>query len=486
MGSNDVATLSGAFAPIASEQVITDGLEIEGDVPADLNGLYVRNGPNRRFEAPGRYHWFDGDGMLHAVRFERGRVEYRNRWVMTDGLHEEVAAGQALWQGIKDPPRRRQPGSAVTAPMKNTSNTDVKYFGGSLISMWYLGGDVYRCDPHDLRTLGKLGTDPRLVGVPISAHSRVDERTGELMFFAYGSTPPYMWYGVLDRHGALQTLMPVPLPGPRLPHDMAITPHYSVLHDLPLFQDADALAAGRHKLKFHADMPARFGVVPRHGSSGQIRWFEAEPTYLYHVSNAWEEDDGRGGTEIVMTGTPFRIPRDAQGRLDADAVPRLTANLVHDFSFHEWRFNLRTGQTRERVLDDIVNSEFPVINSWLQGHKTRYSWHTLMGPAYRPEEPRFCGIVRYDLLRGNCTSYHEGPNRWWSEAPFAPRDGSQTEDDGYLVGFVWDGDAQKSKVVVLDAADIAAGPLCRITLPQRVPNGFHATWVSAERLRRGY
>ncbi len=486
MGSNDVPTLSGAFAPVDRETVVTDALEIEGEVPADLNGLYVRNGPNRRFEAPGRYHWFDGDGMLHAVRFDRGRVEYRNRWVMTDGLQEEVAAGQALWQGIKDPPRRSQPGSAPTAPMKNTSNTDVKYFGGSLISMWYLGGDVYRCDPHDLRTLGKLSPDLRLAGVPISAHSRVDERTGELMFFAYGSTPPYMWYGVLDRHGDLKTFIPVPLPGPRLPHDMAITPNHSVLHDLPLFQDAEALAAGRHKLRFHADMPARFGVVPRHGSSEQIRWFEADPTYLYHVSNAWEEDDGRGGIEIVMTGTPFRIPRDAQGRLDADAVPRLTAQLVHDFTFHEWRFNLRTGQTRERVLDDIVNSEFPVINSWLQGHKTRYSWHTLMGPSQRPEEPRFCGIVRHDLLRGTCTGYHEGPNRWWSEAPFAPRDGWQAEDDGYLVGFVWDGDAQKSKVVVMDAADIAAGPLCRITLPQRVPNGFHATWVSAERLRRGY
>ena len=56
----------------------------------------------------------------------------------------------------------------------------------------------------------------------------------------------------------------------------------------------------------------------------------------------------------------------------------------------------------------------------------------------------------------------------------------------YLVSFFWDGDAQRSKVVVMDAADIAAGPLCRIALPHRVPNGFHATWVSAERLRRGY
>ena len=373
--------------------------------------------------------------------------------------------------------------------MMNTSNTNVKYFGGSLISMWYLGGDVYRCDPHDLRTLGKLSTDPRMAGVPISARSRVDERTGELIFFAFGSTPPYMRYGALDRHGKLKSFIPVPLPGPRLPHDMC---DHAALQRVARSAAVSARrCAGRRPPQAqvpcrHADMPARFGVVSRHGSTEQIRWFEADPTYLYHVSNAWEEADGRGGTEIVMTGTPFRIPRDARGHLDADVVPRLTAQLVHQFTFHERRFKLRTGHTRERVLDDIVNSEFPVINSWLQGHKTRYSWHALMGPAQRPEEPHFCGIVRHDLLRGNCTNYHEGPNRWWSEAPFAPRDGSQAEDDGYLVGFVWDGDAQKSKVVVMDAADIAASPLCRITLPQRVPYGFHATWVSAERLRRGY
>ena len=70
----------------------------------------------------------------------------------------------------------------------------------------------------------------------------------------------------------------------------------------------DAFAAGRHKLRFHHTLPSRFGVVPRHGTPGQIRWFEASPTCRYHVCNAWEEADGQGGTEIVMTGTPFRLP----------------------------------------------------------------------------------------------------------------------------------------------------------------------------------
>ncbi len=481
MGSNDIPVLSGPFAPVEHELVLDD-LAIVGDVPQDLNGLYVRNGPNRRFAAPGRYHWFDGDGMLHAVRFDHGRVQYRNRWVMTDGLTEELAAGQALWQGIKDPPRRDRP----EQPVKNTSNTDIKFFNGELMSMWYLGGAVYRCDPLTLATRGKLELDARLQGLPISAHSKVDEATGEFLFFAYGKTPPYMHYGVLARDGSLKTLIDVPLPGPRLPHDMAVTANHTVLHDLPLFYDMDAFAAGRHKLKFYPDMPSRFGVVPRHGTGSQIRWFEASPTYLYHVSNAWEEADGQGGTEIVMTGAPFRTPRDARGNVDAERFPKLLANLEADHTFHEWRFNLRTGQTRERVLDDIVNSEFPAINSARLGRKTRYSWNVLMGRSAQPEDPRFCGLARYDLERGSCQTYHEGPNRWWSEAPFAPKDGWQAEDDGYLVNFVWDGDAQCSKVYVFDATDVSRGPLCKITLPQRVPSGFHATWVSAERLARGW
>ena len=139
MGTNDIPVLNGGFAPIEQELTI-DLTDVQGEIPKDLTGMHVRNGPNRRFEAQGRYHWFDGDGMLHAVEFEGGRARYRNRWVMTQGLQEELSAGQALWQGIKDPPRKDRP----DAPLKNTSNTDVKYYAGHLISMWYLGAASIR------------------------------------------------------------------------------------------------------------------------------------------------------------------------------------------------------------------------------------------------------------------------------------------------------------------------------------------------------
>ena len=128
---HDIPALSGNNAPIGQEDVFTD-MTVIGQVPTDLNGLYVRNGPNAYYPPDWRYHAYDGDGMLHAVQFQNGRVTYRNRWVETSALKEEKAAGHALWKGLKEPWRQDRPDE----PLKNTSNTDVKYHAGRLISMW--------------------------------------------------------------------------------------------------------------------------------------------------------------------------------------------------------------------------------------------------------------------------------------------------------------------------------------------------------------
>ena len=103
MGYNDVITLQGGFAPV-EEEITVELTQVQGAIPRDLHGMHVRNGPNRRFEAPGRYHWFDGDGMLHAERFAGGRASYQNRWIHTQGLRWETEAGEGPWQGVKDRP----------------------------------------------------------------------------------------------------------------------------------------------------------------------------------------------------------------------------------------------------------------------------------------------------------------------------------------------------------------------------------------------
>jgi carotenoid cleavage dioxygenase-like enzyme len=434
----------------------------------------VRNGPNAYYPPDWRYHAYDGDGMLHAVQFQNGKVVYRNRWVETAGLREERQVGHPLWKGLKEAPREGRPDE----PLKNTANTDVKYHAGRLISMWYRSGMPYAVDPYTLETLGQADFGGAISR--ISAHSRPDEHTGELLYFDYGLKAPYMEYGVIGPDRRLKHKIDVPLPGPRLPHDMAVTENYTILHDFPLWPDAEALKAGRYKVRFHADQPSRFGVVPRYGQSGDIRWFEANPTYMLHVVNAWEEN-----SEVVMVGTPYRVHETADGQLDARRLEQTINLRQRDFQLYEWRFDLKTGKTHERVIDDVLNTEFPVINSAYQGRKNRYSYNVLFPQGGR-EEPRFPGLVKYDLTTGGYVAYSAGPQYFYNEPGFAPSDSSQSEDDGYLVTLVWNPVDQQSEIQIFDCkgARLAEGPVARIVLPRRVPHGFHATFVSQKTLSR--
>lgn len=470
---HEIPALSGNNAPVHQEDLFED-LPVIGEMPRDFAGLYVRNGPNAFFAPTWRYHAYDGDGMLHAVRFDHGRVSYRNRWVRTEALREEQAAGRTLWKGLKEPMRKDRPDQ----PMKNTSNTDVKYHAGRLITMWYRSGLPYALDPMTLETLGPADYDGALDR--ISAHSRPDEHTGELLWFDYALQAPYMRYGVIGPDRRARHAIEVPLPGPNLPHDMAVTEHYTILHDFPLRLDLEAMAAGRYKVRFHPDEPSRFAVVPRYGQASDIRWFTAKPSYMLHVVNAWEEGD-----EVVMVGTPYRMHAGEDGRIDARRLERTINQRQRDFLLYEWRFDLRTGTTRERVIDDVLNTEFPVINGAYQGRPNRWSYHIVFPPGGR-EEPRFPGLVKYDLRTGGYIAFSAGPQYFYNEPGFAPRDEPRSEDDGYLVTLAWNPADMRSEIQVFDClgARLAEGPVARVPLPRRVPNGFHATYVSQKTLDR--
>lgn len=466
--------LLGVFAPV-HEEITADDLTVIGEIPKDLNGVYLRNGPNPRFEPNGRYHWFDGDGMVHSVHFENGTARYRNRWVQTKAFEAESAAGRSLWTGVMENPAGNPFGNSHGLDLKDAANTDVIFHRGKVLATWYLCGTPYALDPLSLETIGAedfLGT---LVG-DMMAHPKVDERTGEVHWFDYGPKPPYLRYGVIGPAGTVTHVTDVELPGPRLPHDMAITENHVVLMDLPLIQDPQAAREGRHKIVFERSMPARFGVLPRSGNGDQVRWFSARPCYIYHVVNAWEEgpDDDR---EIVMD--VCRVKRPQPHANAKTPLAKMLAYLRLDAQLYRYRFNLRTGLTLEGEWDD-ANTEFPSIDAREIGRRTRYAYNVHISPE---STLRFDGLVRYDNVTGGKQTHMFGPGRWGSEAPFAPRDGSHGEDDGYLVTFVQDEREGRSEVAIYDAAAIDSGPVGRVLLPQRVPLGFHATWIRADQLK---
>ncbi|MEO5877121.1 MAG: carotenoid oxygenase family protein, partial [Streptosporangiaceae bacterium] len=237
--------LAGVYGAVEDEITAAD-LEVIGSVPEDLEGVFVRTGPNPRFAPRGRYHWFDGDGMLHAVRFEGGRATYRNRYVRTKAFQKETAAGQSLYTGVMEHPGGNEPLNRKGLPLKDSANTSIHFHNGRLLALWYLAGEPYAVDPGTLDTYGVESFDGTLQ-CDMSAHAKVDEATGELFFFDYGPRRPYLRYGVVSAGGVVDHCVDIELPGPRMPHDMSITEYYAILMDLPLYQDMKAAATGRHK-----------------------------------------------------------------------------------------------------------------------------------------------------------------------------------------------------------------------------------------------
>ena len=467
--------MQGAWAPMYDEVNAENLQVIEGRIPSDIDGIYIRNTEIPVHEPLGVYHPFDGDGMLHVISFKDGQASYRNRFVRTRGFVAEQEAGQALWGGIADRPGTSlRPGMGAHGGIKDSSSTDVVVHAGKIISSFYQCGEAYVLDPDTLEQEGVAGWGP-LDGV--SAHTKIDEATGEMLFFNYSKHAPYMHYGVVDRNGKLAHYVPVPLPGPRLPHDMVFTANYTILNDFPLHWDEQLLQKGLHVARMH-DKPSRFAVIPRYGKPEDIRWFEADPTYVLHFLNAYEEGD-----EIIMDGyfqdNPTPEPLDGV----ANGFGALMAYLdEHSFQpkLHRWHFNLKTGEVREYHLDERV-LEFGMFNQRYAGKPYRYTYSTGTLPGWF----LFKRFVKHDLHTGESWSVELEEGRYASEAPFVPRLNPKDEDDGYLVSFIIDENTQTSECILIDCKDFAAGPVVRIALPHKISSGTHSVWADRQFVAEG-
>jgi carotenoid cleavage dioxygenase len=452
--------LDGNFAPVR-EEIASDTLKVIGELPADLSGMFVRNGPNPQWTPIGQYHWFDGDGMLHGVQISNGKASYRNRYVRTRGFEIEQKEGKAVWSGLLEPPQMDNP----HGPGKNTANTALVWHAGQLLALWE-GGAPHAIKVPQLGTKGEYTYNGKLASA-FTAHPKVDPVTGEMMFFGYSFAPPFLQYGIVSPQGELLRTIPIDLPMGVMMHDFAITTNYTIFMDLPVTFNPTRMQQGKPGLMFERDRSSRFGIIPRHGDSSSIRWFECPSCYVFHTLNAYEEGDEVVLIACRMSATNVFVTQPEQRDPDGD-IPRL----------HRWRFNLSTGTVREEMLDDVPG-EFPRVNEQLLGRKTRYGYVGKMAPT---PLPLFDASIKYDFHTGYSQTYEYGKGRYGGEAVFVPRPGADAEDDGWLVTYVHDTTEEISELVVVNAQDMSGEPVARVLIPQRVPYGFHGTWVSQQQL----
>lgn len=424
------------WAPLLEEQT-AGPLDVEGAIPPELNGTYIRTGPNPKSGSSA--HWFLGDGMVHGVRLRAGRAEwYRNRFVQTPDI--------------------TQPGipAARGDLRRGKANTHVVAHGKQILclneSAW-----PWMID-QDLNTLGVQNYDGRLP-CSMTAHPKVCPETGELLAFSYYAfRPPHLHYIRVGADGLLKQVEAIDLPKMVMMHDFSITRNYAIFLDLPLVFTPALMATGM-PFKFETRAPARIGVMPRLGTGRDIRWFSIPPCYVFHTLNAYED-----GQSIIM-----HVSRMVSA---FGADPNDYSNVAR---LWKWTIDLGRGTVAEEQVDDMPG-DFGRVNETRVGLRARYGYLMSLAGEGDSEEPVYGSqIIKYDLQNGTRTLHELGQSVRGGEPAFVS--GGAGEDEGWLMVICHDTGSGKSKFIILDARNMTAPPVATIRLPGRVPYGAHGSWV---------
>lgn len=436
--------LRGNFAPV-KEEITAFDLEVEGALPPQLSGLFARNGANP--VTGWSPHWFVGHGMVHGVRLEAGRAAwYRNRYVRTP-LFE-------------DPELQRISPTGDVNREASSANTHLVAHAGRLMALeegaypWLLDSQLETVGCEDFG--GKLRT-------AFTAHPKICPVNGELLAFGYGQFPPYLTYHRISAEGKLLQSEVIEVPGPTMIHDFAITEHHAIFLDLPVVFDLQAALKGTMPFKWDDDYGARIGIMPRNGKGAEVRWFEVEPCYIFHTMNAHEEN-GAVVVDACRSSEMWREAGDMQGGGGRQTL-------------HRFRLDLASGAVREETLDER-GMEFPRIADARVGQKNRYGYTVQFAPA-SDGSPSFAGHLKFDFQSGKAESHNYGAQCVAGEPVFAPAPGADSDsDEGFVLSYLHDEKSGKSELVVLDASRFESAPVARVKLPQRVPYGFHGSWIA--------
>lgn len=473
--------LSGLWEPWPMEGEIHD-LPVVGEIPRDLNGTLYRNGPNPQYAPRGEYHFFTGDGMVHAFKLEDGKCHYRNRWVRTPRFDLERQAGEALFASFagsegSDPRTRCIP--------NGPSNTNVVWHGGRLLALVEGGLPPVELDPETLETIGvwnfegalrrpidpataeALGIDAPegMVDGSFTAHPKLDPETGEMLAFGYAALPPYLTYRVVAADGKLVRNEEITVPFPSMVHDFITTREHVVFPIFPATLRVEREARGESVLGWEPELGTHVGVMPRNGGDDDVVWFETDPCYVFHPMNAHTQ-----GSRVVAEVAQYeRLPIGGAG----SGVEYVPAQLVR------WTLDLDAGTLKQEHIDDRM-LEFPRLDERRTGLSYRFGY--AVGEGRTPSSLALLGtnaILRYDVDSGACQAHELGASSASGEPIFVPRSGDAAEGEGYLLSVVYHAEENRSDLLVLDAENVGEEALATVRLPHRVPGGFHGNWRPA-------
>jgi len=462
-------TWSGAIAHTATEFGPLPLAVIAGAIPPGLRGSLYRNGPARLERGGQRVgHWFDGDGGILAVQCHNGTVTGTYRYVQTAGYQMEEHAGKFLLGGYGMVPSGRLWERWGKAP-KHAANTSVLALPDKLLALWE-GGAPYGLDLETLETDGLDDLDG-LNGRPYSAHPKQDAKTGDIFNFGVtlGANATLHLYRS-DRTGKLRQQGTVSLKELPIIHDFVLAGRYLIfcippvrLNALPVLAQ---LKSYSDSLTWQPEKGTEILVIDR-DTLQLVTRLETAPWYQWHFGNGYELADGSVALTIARYPdfqTNQRLKEVATGQIETRAIATL------------WQLRLdpRSGKVLE--CDEVLNRscEFPVVSPTDVGQPSRYTYLNLHSPSADTQRDLFGAIARFDHHTGNLMEANLGKACYPSEPIYAPD--ADDPEQGWILTVVYDGEGDRSEVLIYAADQLDQSPICRLALPSVVPLSFHGTW----------
>jgi 8'-apo-carotenoid 13,14-cleaving dioxygenase len=440
--------LTGIHTPMAEERTLTD-LNVTGTIPAELNGRYLRIGPNPVAQPnPASYHWFTGEGMVHGVRLQDGKaLWYRNRWIRSNSVSDTLGEPRA-------------PGQRAA---RDIVNTNVLGIASDTWAVVEAGGFPVRIDEE----LNTIAHDPfgGSLHYAFSAHPHLDPKTGEHHAICYKSdVADTVWHVVIGTDGKVRREEPISVEhGPSI-HDCMITENYVVIMDLPVTFSMKRLIAGyQFPYEWNTEHKARVGLLPREGRNDDVVWCDIEPCYVFHPCNGYEAGDGTVILDVCAHESMF-----AESTMgpDSKAVP-----------FERWTIDPAARKVARKV-HDRDSQEFPRPDERYIGQPYRWAFSMAIpngGDAAFMNQTR---LFRHDMVTGDRQVHDFGADRIPGEFVFVPRSADAPEGDGWLMGYVVNRAEETTDLVILDAMDFEGAPVATVHIPHRIPPGFHGNWVA--------
>lgn len=462
--------LEGLYEPLQMECNAPD-LIVEGEIPRDLNGSFYRNGPNPNFAPRGEHHLFGGDGMTHAFHVADGKVSYTNRWIRTAKFKLEEGLGKSVINPMNPFDSEEQYVEFVLTDKEGLANTACVWHAGKLLILEE-GHFPYEVDPLTLESLGSYDFNGKLT-TAMTAHPKLDPVTGELVFFAYMSQGPFesdvSLYKVNGK-GQLTESHLIPTPYPAMVHDFVVTRNYVLFPIFPLTGSLERAMQGQPPFAWEAEKGAHIGVMPRNGTTADLRWVPCDPIFVFHFMNGFDQDGVITSHQCQFDHPPLFT--DASGAMLDDAMPHLSRWSID--------MNDESPSVKHEYIDEN-ESEFPQVDPRFAMQKYRYGFYATSGSDGVGESGMFGGLGRFDheTGRSECCALGHRDVSATSEPIFVPRSADAAEGEGYLLAVATDLSVNRSRLVVLDAQNISAGPIASAQLNHKIPVGFHGGWRPA-------